>query len=66
MSKIHTVKEPTSCITVGRLLEPKTLLSLLLKFDTSYEDFCLIKINGKRVKRDYVMVCGGDIVKLYK
>ena len=50
MSRKHTVKEPASVITVGRQLESKKLLTLLAQFNAVYNDFSLIKVNGKKVK----------------
>jgi hypothetical protein len=60
------MKEPISIITFGKTLEPEPLCSLLEKFDTSYHDYSTIKINGRKAKRDYIMINGGDVIALFK
>ncbi len=60
------MRTPTSTITFGISREPETLASLLHEFEYSFDDFYLIKINGKKVKRDFKIVNGGDIISLYK
>jgi hypothetical protein len=66
MAKKRIAKVPTSIIVFGILCEPETLSSLFEKFGTSYEDYHLVKINGKKAKRDFKIVSGGDIISLYK
>jgi len=60
------MKEPTSIITVGIALDPETLSSLLREFGTCYSDFSMIKINGRKAKRDFMIVHGGDVITLLK
>ncbi len=60
------MREPSSIITIGKTIEPRTISLLLQKFDTSYYDYSLIKVNGKKVKRDDRIIFGGDIVSLFK
>ena len=66
MPKKTIKKEPTSIITFGISQKQETLSSLLDEFNSSYGDYHLIKINGKKAKRDFKIVSGGDIISLYK
>jgi hypothetical protein len=59
-------KEPTSVITIGTMQSPETISLILCGFGASFDDYALIKLNGKKVKRDYVIAKGGDIIALYK
>ena len=60
------MKEPTSVITFGKELDPEPLWEMLRKFGYLFDDFLMIKINGKKVKRDYRIVSDGDIIALFK
>ncbi|MFA5830551.1 MAG: hypothetical protein WC878_01845 [Candidatus Paceibacterota bacterium] len=60
------MKEPTSIITVGRTHGPETISALLQKFNASYGEYSRIEINGKKAKRDYRIVSGGDVISLFK
>lgn len=59
-------REPTSVITIGKMRGPETISSILRGFGASFGDYALIKLNGKKVKRDYAIAKGGDIIALFK
>ncbi|MCK9351391.1 MAG: hypothetical protein M0P76_01245 [Candidatus Pacebacteria bacterium] len=63
---MQNLKVPTSIITVGKIREPETISSILNGFNASYSDYSLIKINGKKVKRDFRIAYGGDVIALFK
>jgi hypothetical protein len=46
--------------------EPETVSSILNGLNASYDDYSLIKINGKKIKRDYRIAYGGDVIALFK
>ena len=60
------MKKPTSTMTIGRLRDPETISAILRGFGASYNDYEMIKVNGRPIRRNDRIIYGGDILQLFK